>query len=295
MPPLLRLLRPNQWSKNGLCLAGVFFSGHWLDGHALRLAAETFGVFCLVASSVYVWNDLMDRERDRLHPKKRRRPIASGAVSPAAGLAIFALLLGAGVAWAWVLNTAVLACVLMYLAVNFAYSSLLKHVVLLDVLAVAFGFVARLLAGVFVIDEKPTSWIALCTFFLAVFLAFGKRRAELANLGEQDGTQRPNLRGYTLDYLDGLVNGAGIMAIISYALFTVLSAPSPTLVVTVPVVYYAISHYQRMLLRNEYGEEPDAVLVKDGRILASIAIWLVLYLLVSAYPLDIIVPSAHGR
>jgi 4-hydroxybenzoate polyprenyltransferase len=295
MPPILRLLRPNQWSKNGLCLAGVFFSGHWLDVHALSLAAETFGVFCLVASSVYVLNDLMDRERDRRHPKKRRRPIASGAVSPAAGVAIFTVLLAAAVTWAWFLGAAVLACVLMYLLVNFAYSSLLKHVVLLDVLSVAFGFVARLLAGVFVIGEKPTSWIVLCTFFLAVFLAFGKRRAELANLGQQEGTQRPSLRGYTLEYLDGLVNGAGIMAIISYALFTALSAPRPTLVVTVPVVYYAISHYQRMLLRNEYGEEPDAVLVKDGRILASIAIWLALYVLVSAYPLDLIVPAAHGR
>lgn len=295
MPPLLRLLRPNQWSKNGLCLAGVFFSGHLLDAPALLLAVQTFGAFCLVSSSVYVLNDVMDRERDRVHPKKRRRPIASGAVAPGAGALLALALFGAGLAWAWALGVAVFACTLAYVAMNLAYSTVLKHVVLVDVLAVAFGFVARLLAGVYVVGAQPTSWIVLCTFFLAVFLAFGKRRAELANLGQQDGTQRPSLRGYTLDHLDRLVNGAGIMSIISYALFTALSGPKPTLVVTVPVVYYAIAHYQRMLLRNAYGEEPDAVLVKDGRILASVAIWLVLYLLISIYPIDIIVHSAYSR
>ncbi len=295
MPPLLRLLRPNQWSKNGLCLAGVFFSGRLLDAHALLLAVQTFAAFCLVSSSVYVLNDLMDRERDRLHPKKRRRPIASGAVAPGTGAVLALALFGAGMAWAWALGTAVFVCTLAYVAVNVAYSTVLKHVVLVDVLAVAFGFVARLLAGIYVVGAQPTSWIVLCTFFLAVFLAFGKRRAELANLGQQDGTQRPSLRGYTVDLLDRLVNGAGIMSIISYALFTALSGPKPTLVVTVPVVYYAISHYQRMLLRNAYGEEPDAVLVKDGRIIASVAIWLGLYLLISLYPIDIIVHSADGR
>jgi len=295
MPPILRLLRPNQWTKNGLCLAGVFFSGHLLDGHALLQALETFGMFCVVASSVYAWNDVMDRDRDRLHPKKRRRPIASGAVSPIAGTAIAFMLFSVGLAWAWNLGIPVLASVVAYVTVNLAYSTFLKHFVLVDVLAVAFGFVARLLAGIFVLDEKPTSWILLCTFFLAVFLAAGKRRAELANLGEQDGKQRPSLRGYTLEQLDSLVNGSAIMAIISYALFTALSAPRPTLVITVPVVYYAIAHYQRMLLRNAYGEEPDAVLVKDPRIIASIVVWLVLYVTVSALPLDIVIPSAHGR
>jgi 4-hydroxybenzoate polyprenyltransferase len=298
MPALLRLLRPKQWTKNGLCLAGVFFSGfgqHLYESHALLLALQTFGAFCLVASSVYAWNDVMDRNRDRLHPKKRFRPIASGAVSPAAGVAIALVLFGAGMGWAWSLGVPVFSCVAAYVAVNLAYSILLKHFVLIDVLAVAFGFVARLLAGVFVVGEHPTTWIVLCTFFLAVFLALGKRRAELVNLGEQDGKQRPSLRGYSLEQLDGLVNGAAIMAIISYALFTALSAPRPTLVITVPVVYYAISHYQRMLLRNAYGEEPDAVLVKDGRIIASIVIWLVLYLAVSALPFDIVVPTSRGR
>jgi 4-hydroxybenzoate polyprenyltransferase len=298
MPPLLSLLRPHHWSKNALCLAGVFFGGqgqHLSDPRALGLALQTFAVFCLGASSVYVLNDLMDRHRDRLHPKKRHRPIASGAVTPGTAALLALVLFAAALAWAFRLGLPVLISLAAYLAVNVAYSPLLKHFALVDVLAVAFGFVARLVAGVFVVGEQPSSWIVLCTFFLAVFLAFGKRRAELANLGDGDKTQRPSLRGYTLEQLDGLVNGAGIMAIISYALFTALSAPRPTLVFTVPVVYYAIAHYQRMLLRNAYGEEPDAVLVKDGRILASVVVWLALYLLIATVPLDVIGSASHGR
>lgn len=298
MPPLLRLLRPHQWSKNVLCLAGVFFGGHGQylsDPRALGLALQTFAVFCLGASSVYVLNDMMDRHRDRLHPKKRHRPIASGAVTPRVAVLLALALFVAALAWAFHLGWPVLASLAAYLAVNAAYSPVLKHLVLVDVLAVSFGFVARLVAGVFVMGELPSSWIVLCTFFLAVFLAFGKRRAELANLGNGNKTQRPSLRGYTLEQLDGLVNGAGIMAIISYALFTALSAPRPTLVLTVPVVYYAIAHYQRMLFRNAYGEEPDAVLVKDGHILASVVIWLALYLLIAMLQLDIIGSVSHGR
>jgi len=274
------LLRPHQWTKNGLCFAGTIFSGRYVDPSALAAAVGIFVAFSAASSAVYIPNDILDRDRDRLHPKKRHRAIASGAV-PVSGAACLGLLLAAGaLAGTWWLPAGALVCLLLFLANNVAYSVRLKHVTLFDVLCITFGFVLRLGAGTYAIGELPTTWIVLCSFFLAAFLGFSKRRAELSTLPEEDRQQRPVLSKYTVQYLDSLISSSAIMAIMSYALFTTAAGRNPSLILTLPVVYYAIMYYKRLVMQGNSGEEPDVILIKNRRIRLCIGLWLALYLII---------------
>jgi 4-hydroxybenzoate polyprenyltransferase len=177
----------------------------------------------------------------------------------------------------------VLLLLALYVANSLAYTLRFKHAALLDVLSVAVGFVLRLLAGCYAVDVMPTSWIVLCTFFLAMFLAAAKRRAELAagagaGAGDDDTLRRPVLAKYSVQYLDALVNNCAAMAVITYALFTIFK--NPTLVVTVPIVFYGIMHYKLAVMVRAQGEEPDRALLKDVRIQLAIVLWLVTFALV---------------
>ena len=253
-----------------LVFAGWIFGGHVGQPALLWLELAVFLIFCAISSAVYILNDIVDRERDRRHPSKRNRPIASGEVSvPTAAVLGGSLALGA-LLGAWALGWSTLACVLLYIGNNLLYSFFFKHIAVIDVLSIAFGFILRLLAGIYVFGDLPTSWAVLCVLFLALFLAIAKRRAELHNLTAQGISQRPVLSGYTIDYLDSLLNSAATMAILCYALFTVTSGKNPTLVVTLPIVYYAVMHYKRIVMVRQDGEEPEKILVKERRILAAL-------------------------
>jgi len=279
----LKLMRPRQGAKNLVCMAGVLFSGRFTEERFLVAALLTFVAFTVTSSSVYVFNDVLDRERDRQHPTKRRRPIASGAVTVPTALLLGLVLAAAGLALAYTLGMSVLACLLLYVANNLAYTLGLKHMALFDVLSIALGFVLRLAAGVYAVADLPTTWITLCTFFLALFLAFGKRRAELAALtSTADNQQRPVLSQYTVPYLDSLVNSSAIMAVMCYALFTSTSGKNPTLVITVPIVFYGIMHYKGLLVLLKDGEEPERILLRDVRIQATVLLWLASYLAITS-------------
>jgi 4-hydroxybenzoate polyprenyltransferase len=280
---LLRLLRPHQWTKNLICLAGVIFSGHFTRQHELMLAAATVAVFCAASSSVYAFNDVLDRERDRRHPLKRNRPLASGAVGAPLATAISFALGAAAVAGAFFLGPRALLCLGLYVCNNLAYTLKFKHVALFDVLSVAAGFVLRLLAGCYAVGVLPTSWIVLCTFFLSTFLAFAKRRAELATAtaAVDDAAQRPVLAKYSVQYLDSMVNASAGMTVMCYAIFTIFR--NPMLVVTVPFVFYGVMHYKRLVMVLRFGEEPDRVVLRDRRIQMCIAMWLATFLLVMLY------------
>ena len=194
---LLRLLRPRQMTKNVFCLAGVVFGpGRITEGRAWLLGLATVVCFSLTSSAVYVLNDILDRERDRLHPRKRFRPIASGQVTIAAAATVAVVLALAALGIAAWLNAAVVLCVVLYFANNVSYSLGLKHQVLFDVLCISFGFILRLLAGIYAVADIPTTWITLCTFFLSTFLGTAKHRAELfrLNTAEDETHQRPVLR-----------------------------------------------------------------------------------------------------
>lgn len=279
MAALLKLLRPQQWTKNLFCFAGLLFSGRLRDGAAIVDALWIFALFCALSGAVYALNDILDVERDRYHPKKKHRPLPSGKVSlPIAWMTFFVLLIGA-LTGGYFLGLKTWVCLLLYLILNIGYSFWFKHQPLLDVTCIALGFVLRLLAGVYAIAEFPTSWITLCTFFLALFLGFAKRRSELADLevGKAD-SQRPVLSKYTPQLLDSLVNSAATITVMSYALFTATSGKNPSLVITVPIVYYAIMHYKMRLAESAGTEEPDKMLIHDKVIRASVLLWLACYL-----------------
>jgi 4-hydroxybenzoate polyprenyltransferase len=276
----LVLLRPHHWTKNLACLAGVLFSGRFVDPAADVRAAWTFLVFCAASSAAYVLNDVVDRERDREHPLKRRRPLASGSISVPRAAAIGATLAVVAFGGAAALGPAVLVCLVLYATNNVAYSVGLKHLVLFDVLSIAAGFVLRLLAGVYVVGELPTTWITLCAFFLALFLGFGKRRAELRAAGGAESRQRPVLAHYPIAYLDYLLDSSAVMAVICYALFTTSPGKNPTLVLGVPIVFFAVMHYKRLVMRLDASEEPERILLRDTPMRVSIALWLVTYLLI---------------
>ena len=282
----LRLVRPRQMTKNVFCFAGLIFSGRFMETadypDAFPNAGLAFTAFCLISSAVYILNDCIDRDRDRIHPRKRNRPIASGAVGVPGAIALASLLTAGAVLLAYRASLGTLVCMLLYMANNLAYSLVLKHMALLDVISIATGFVLRLLAGVYAIDDLPTSWITLCTFFLTVFIGFCKRRAELGGIvPEQENEQRPVLSQYTLQFLDYLVNSSAVMTVMCYALFTTTAHKNPSLVVTVPIVFFAVMHYKRIVLLLHDGEEPERVVMRDVRLQLSIVIWFVLYLAIA--------------
>ncbi|HVR86711.1 MAG TPA: decaprenyl-phosphate phosphoribosyltransferase [Planctomycetota bacterium] len=275
---IVRLLRPRHWTKNLLCLAGAVFSGQYLQIVALEAAVATVGVFCAAASAIYVFNDLFDRERDQAHPFKRTRPLASGAVAVPVAVLLGLALAGGAMAGSAALGRSILVCTALYLILNILYTVSLKHVPLLDVLSISLGFVLRMLAGVYAVREVPTTWITLCTFFLSLFLAFAKRRSELALQSGPDASPRPVLSQYTVPFLDQMVLSTGVMSVMCYALFTSTSGKNPTLMLTVPIVVYGIMHYQRRTMLLPLGQEPEEILLRDYRIQACIVAWLAAYI-----------------
>jgi 4-hydroxybenzoate polyprenyltransferase len=212
-------LRPDQWTKNIIVFAALVFGKQLLDPLAVFYSCMAFAVFCAASSSVYVVNDVMDRELDRLHPEKRNRPIAAGLISvPSASIG--AALLGsaalAGAAW---VGPGLLFFTGCYLILNLFYSGFLKHVVLLDVIVIALGFVLRAVAGAAAIGVEISAWLVVCTFMVMLFLALGKRRAEVAAY-EDAGAQRPASRSYTVELLDQLMTVVVAATIVSYCLYT---------------------------------------------------------------------------
>jgi 4-hydroxybenzoate polyprenyltransferase len=274
---ILRLLRPHHWTKNAFCFAGVLFGGFARNPGDWLKAAQVFLVFCLAASTVYVWNDIFDRDRDRLHPVKRLRPLPGGEVSVPAATALGCLLFAGVIAGTWFLVTASQVCVLLYFVINVSYTFYCKHVPLLDISCIAAGFILRVLAGIYPMDT-PTAWIALMTMGLALLLATAKRRSELARVEGGELGRRPVLRGYSLPLLDSLINSAATSTVLFYALFTVLSDKNQTLVLTVPVVYYGIMRYKSLVIVGGGGEEPERVLLRDFGLQTTIILWLALYL-----------------
>ena len=227
--------RPKQWIKNLACFAGLIFAQLLFQEQAVLRAVLAFGGFCLASSSVYLLNDVCDRELDRANPSKRKRPIASGLVPVAWALSASAALLSVALGSSWLLSPICAALMVAYLVTNVAYSLRLKHTVLLDVGLIAFGFVLRVLYGVYAVGVKPTSWIVLCMFFLALFLGFAKRRGEMHRMTEdEEPFRRPVLAKYRKSFLDMQLAMTATMSILCYALYTVTRHPgNASLVVTV--------------------------------------------------------------
>ncbi len=274
LPGLLRALRPGQWTKNLFVLAPLVFGKALTDtGSVKRTLLAAIG-FSLAASALYLLNDILDREADRQHPTKRNRPIASGEVSARFALVLSAILLTASLATIWFVVPRAAVVVIAYALVTALYSAVLKRVALLDVMVIATGFVLRVLAGSFAADVRPSHWLLLCTFFLALFLALSKRRGELVSTGT---TARRSLQSVPLSVLESFENVALGVTIVCYALYTV--APETTrwigddrLLATVPIVVFGLFRW-RLLETRGGGEDATTDLFTDPGLLATVLVW----------------------
>jgi 4-hydroxybenzoate polyprenyltransferase len=278
MPPLLEAMRPRQWSKNIFVFAGIVFAGRLFDVNAGLRVLAAFAVFCAASSSVYLANDIADRDSDAHHPAKKTRPIASGRLSPGTAGVASVILAAAALAGAAALNRQTLAITAGYLVSTFAYSFGLKRVFLLDVMIVAAGFVLRAAAGAAAIGAEISPWLLVCSFLLALFLALGKRRAELVLLGEDAANHRPALGHYSLPLVDSWLTALCGATIVSYALYTqsartVERLGTPNLLYTVPFVIYALFRYQHHVVRLDAGGDPGSLLLQDRGLWLAILGW----------------------
>jgi 4-hydroxybenzoate polyprenyltransferase len=278
LPPLLEAMRPRQWSKNVFVLAGIVFAGRLFEKRAELRVLACFALFCAASSAVYLANDVADRAVDAHHPLKRTRPIASGRLSPALAIAASAVLTVVALAGTALLNGATLAVAAAYLASTFAYSLGLKRAFLLDVMIVAAGFVLRAVAGASCIEAEISPWLLLCSFLLALFLALGKRRAELVLLGQNAGEHRVALGSYSLPLVDSWLTALAGAAIVSYALYTqsprtVEHFGTTNLLYTVPFVIYALFRYQHHVVRQDAGGDPGSLLLQDPGLWISLLAW----------------------
>ncbi len=272
---MLRLLRPRQWIKNLLLFAALVFARQLFEPRAVGLACLAFVAFCLAASSVYVLNDLVDVERDRNHPEKRSRPLASGEVLPRSARPLAALLTAAALAVAFWIGRGFGAAVVVYLGTSHFYSLAGKNVVVLDVMLVAVGFVIRAIAGALAIHVPYSDWFVLCTFSLAMFIAFSKRRAELVAVGNGAALSRPVLALYSQGSLAAFTAASMAAAVISYSLYVqdmhARGGPARELLpFTVPFVIFVIFRYHLLVERGALGERPEEAVFRDGALLTSL-------------------------
>ena len=270
-------LRPRQWVKNVFVLAALVFAGRLDDPSAVARALGAFAVFCALSSAVYLVNDVRDREADRLHPVKRRRPIAAGEVSPGAAGGTAIVLAGAALIAAFWLSPGLFGAALIYFVMNVLYSFGLKRIVILDVMLVASGFLLRAWAGALVLGVAISHWLVLCTGLLALFLGFVKRRQEIAGLDGDDRT-RPILREYSLPFLDqmiSVVTGATVVAYALYAFSPEVAEKLGTqhLGLTIPFVVFGIFRYLYLVHQRGEGENPTAVLLTDGPLIVDVLLW----------------------
>ena len=265
-------MRPRQWTKNLLLFAGIIFAAELGDAERWAAAVAAFLGWCAASSAAYLVNDVHDAEIDRAHPVKRRRPIARGELSLRAALALAGALLLVSVALVAPLGLPTLGFLAGFVVLQAAYTLGLKDVVLIDVFAIGALFVIRAAAGATAVDVEISPWLLLCTALLALFLALGKRRAELVASG---GAGRSVLEGYSPALVDQLIAVVAASTVIAYSLYTFTARESQALMITIPFVLFGVFRYLLVLQRGARAEEPENVLLRDTPILACVAAWVV--------------------
>jgi len=272
----VQLLRPVQWTKNVVVLSALVFGGEaGFPDHVARALVAVLA-FCLVSSAGYILNDWRDRDRDRLHPEKRFRPIASGKICERDALRSGGVLLVAAMMLSALVSPSLLAVIVTYGALSAAYTVQLKHVPVIDVVIIAVGFVLRAIAGAVAVDVPMSWWLLVCTFLLALFLGFGKRRHEFVALGYVAEKHRPSLSGYSERVLNGLILATAGSVLLAY---TVYAATTPTVTVhwpmllTVPLVTMAIGRYLVLIFHHGSGGSPESILLRDVPLILAIASW----------------------
>ncbi|MXY95638.1 MAG: decaprenyl-phosphate phosphoribosyltransferase [Caldilineaceae bacterium SB0670_bin_27] len=286
---LLRTMRPKQWTKNGFVLVGLVFDGKLLELPLAMTALWTVVCFCLVSSSVYILNDLVDIERDRHHPRKRLRPLASGRLSPSLAKSAMFVLAVAGVLGAGTTNIYVALTLVAYLLLNVVYCGTLKNLVIIDVMMIAVFFVLRVAAGSIAVEVSAFSpWLYICVSLLALFIALGKRRHEIVLLREAAAGHRTSLKQYNLPLLDQLIGVVTTSGLISYTFYsfeaeTALADPS-RMMLTVPLIVFVVFRYLYLIHVEQRGGAPDDLLFADRPLLAAVVLWVLSVVAVIYFP-----------
>lgn len=278
-----RLLRPRQWVKSSFVFTGLLFANAWHDPSMVHRVLLTAVCFSLAASSVYVINDLLDRQQDLNHPRKKLRPLAAGTVSVPTAVAILTVLMIASLVLGFLVSRQVLTIILIYVIINIAYSVGLKHVVILDVFIIAAGFMLRILAGTTGVGIAPSQWLLLCGVMMALFLGFAKRRAELYAVTGNGPLHRKVLDHYQPVLLDNMIVITASCVILTYSLYTMSPATiqfhnTESLIYTVPFVIYGIFRYIYSLHTRSAGGDPALQIFRDPHLLAAIVGWLMVTL-----------------
>jgi 4-hydroxybenzoate polyprenyltransferase len=270
---VLVALRPRQWVKNLLLFAGIVFAAKLGDATRWLEAVGAFAAYCAASSASYLVNDVRDADGDRLHPVKRLRPIARGELSSRRALGLAALLAAIALGVAVALGPWSIAFMGAFLGLQAAYTARLKHVVLIDVMAIAALFVVRASAGAEAVNVPISAWLLLCTGLLALFLGLAKRRGELVLVGARRTPGRPVLEGYSLALVDQLIAVVAASTVIAYSLYTFTARDSRTMMVTIPFVLFGVFRYLLLIQRDDVGEEPENVLLTDRPLIATIVLW----------------------
>jgi len=294
---VVRLMRPIHWVKNAAVFAGIIFTGQLLEREQFWAVFEAFWAFNLAASATYAFNDVLDRNRDRLHPIKKHRPIAAGIISPTFGLGFSLFLAITALSLASVISEFFGIMILGYLILQILYSISLKNIPVVDIIVIASGFVIRIYAGAYIIDAHLSVWFLLCVVSTALFLASGKRRAELGVIGES-GETRKSLTRYTADALNSYVTMFGNASWMSWALFTFFESPraatplvlflaeisrtttiNKLLMITIPVTIFGIMRYQGLIFTKR-AEAPEKLLLTDIGLMVSVVTWISIVLFI---------------
>jgi len=280
----LESLRPRQWTKNLLLLAGVIFAQKLGDQGSVLRALAAVGVFCMASGVIYVFNDIADLELDRLHPNKKRRPLASGRLELRDAVRFGLVLLAVCLILAYLLGPFFLGGVAVFFLWNWLYTRWLKKVPILDVTGIGMSFVIRAVAGVLVLlpispHVRLSPWLLLCTFFLSLFLGFSKRREEFIKLGEGNGETRPVLRGYTEPMLNSLIGASFALTGMAYALYTVWPETvsqfgTRNLIYTLPFVLVGMGRYLYLVFLEDKGGKPHEILLNDLALQVVVVGWI---------------------
>jgi 4-hydroxybenzoate polyprenyltransferase len=273
----LAALRVYQWPKNLVVFAALIFAEQLHHSHQVLLSVGAFFTLCAASSAVYLLNDMLDVARDRTHPEKRDRPLASGAMGMGTAAVLLLALAAASLVGAYRLRPVFCSAVAIYLALMTAYSVILKRVMLVDVIVVALGFVVRAVAGALVLQVEFSNWLVVCTLFLALFLSLGKRRHEIELMDKEAAGHREVLGEYSVPFLDGLMLVVGGAALLTYTIYTcspeVVERLGDKLYVTIPFVIYGLFRYIHLVHMRNSGGDPSKTLLKDVPIMVTVLLW----------------------
>lgn len=272
---LIKTMRPKQWTKNLILFAAILFSNNLLNWQLLRTSIIGFVLFCFFSGSVYILNDIVDVEKDKVHPKKSKRPIASGQVKVNQAIIFFVVLLIGSLTASFWISTSFGLVGLSYVLLVSLYTFKLKNMVILDIMAISLGFVLRAIAGAVLVGVRISPWLLLCTILLSMFLALHKRKSEMQLFTNGTGTSRKILEEYTPELINDMLHIVTSSTVMAYSLYTFTGSHSIYMMGTIPFVIYGIFRYQYIAHTKDMGENPELVLLSDKPLIVDILLWVV--------------------